>query len=813
MLLPFSALLAPAREAFAAAGGWQPRVETTRTLAATLAPAPQDDALGPSGDRVVDLLRAAALLRDQPGGAARERADPRGHASRVAAVVDAALALRRGALERPPAMRAGYWDAARRLCPAASGPGAIEAALLRVAIEWAAGAASAATDALFEFQPAAWVVLRLGGVDTLAEAVAAAATVPVLRLDLDAAALLEATPERWVCDDREHEAWATAESAILALNAGRTPLALVALDRELMRRVRAMLERQQVPLQDETGWTLSTTPVASDVMALLRAAQPGAGPDVRLEWLKQWPPAQRAGVALLALEAQWRSQRVRDDDALAAQALWAAAQARLAAWQEPRERTLAAWLERLGADLAADGVLSRLQADAAGPALLAALRLPLLSTVGIAEPDSGWRAVAQATTLDLAGFAAWVGATLESARFEPPPAAGAQVVLTPLARAIGRPFAQVIVAGADHRRLGVVEPAPSLVGEPMAEALGLDSRALRRERQHLAFRHLLAVPALTLLRRRRDGDEPLAPSPEVETWALHRARAGQPWPAERAWVPRREPLATAAVARPQPSAPGHLPERLSATALQALRDCPYRFFARSVLRLAEVDELEAGLAKRDYGNWLHSVLHRFHRDRQPGQDDAAALAACADAEVAAQQLDGAELLPFRASFETFAPAYLAWLAGRDAAGWRWEAGEADREARPPELRPQWFQGRLDRLDRGPDGRLQIIDYKTGSAAELKRKVRDRLEDTQLAFYAVLAAEPCRAQYLALDDPQAPVEIEHEGVDQTAEVLVREVAAEFERLRAGAPLLALGEGRICELCEARGLCRRDHWGAP
>ncbi|HRD95309.1 MAG TPA: hypothetical protein PLA97_02765, partial [Rubrivivax sp.] len=38
VLLPFAALLPPARQAFAALGGWQPRVETPLTLAAALGP-------------------------------------------------------------------------------------------------------------------------------------------------------------------------------------------------------------------------------------------------------------------------------------------------------------------------------------------------------------------------------------------------------------------------------------------------------------------------------------------------------------------------------------------------------------------------------------------------------------------------------------------------------------------------------------------------------------------------------------------------------------------------------------------------------
>ena len=44
-------------------------------------------------------------------------------------------------------------------------------------------------------------------------------------------------------------------------------------------------------------------------------------------------------------------------------------------------------------------------------------------------------------------------------------------------------------------------------------------------------------------------------------------------------------------------------------------------------------------------------------------------------------LDPAELLPFRAGFERFAPAYLAWLDERDAQGWRWREGETDERSK------------------------------------------------------------------------------------------------------------------------------------
>jgi ATP-dependent helicase/nuclease subunit B len=291
------------------------------------------------------------------------------------------------------------------------------------------------------------------------------------------------------------------------------------------------------------------------------------------------------------------------------------------------------------------------------------------------------------------------------------------------------------------------------------------------------------------------------------------AQAGRPLAPEKAWQPLLQLVPAQPQARPLPLAPAHLPERLSASSIDALRACPYRFFARAVLRLSDADELDAEVEKRDYGNWLHGVLYRFHKERQPGQDDAQALIAAADAQSAEQQLDAALWLPYRAGFDTFAAAYLPWLHARDAAGWQWLDGEVSRDLHPPGWDPQRLHGVIDRLDRGPDGSLQVIDYKTGAVPPLREKAKDPLEDTQLAVYAALEPQARSALYLALDEARAPEAIEHDAdVAATAAMLVEQVGREMARLREGAPLPALGEGAVCDFCEARGLCRRDHWAA-
>jgi len=48
------------------------------------------------------------------------------------------------------------------------------------------------------------------------------------------------------------------------------------------------------------------------------------------------------------------------------------------------------------------------------------------------------------------------------------------------------------------------------------------------------------------------------------------------------------------------------------------------------------------------------------------------------------------------------------------------------------------------------------------------------------------------------------------VAASAQALLDGLAGDLDRIRAGTGMAALGEGRVCEFCEMRGLCRRDDW---
>ena len=859
VLLPFAQLLPLARTAWAgvSAGGWAPRFETSQTLAATLAPARAGTASDLSFDVTTDRLTAAGLLRSQNWATEWARKDRRGFEQAVARVVETAHAFARTAVAVTPEQRASYWQRSRLLLSPSGSIGSTERLLARVALEWAASSTAPATDVLFEHRPGAWAVLAAGGREPLADGVlhqAASNGVPVLWLCADGEPEQPfagvSPPQMAVAADAEDEAQRAAAQVLHHLAAGEKPVRLVAQDRVLVRRVHALLERSGVTVADESGWKLSTTRAGAAVMTLLRAARPTAGSDDWLDWFKSgmatWPSLAAVGLPVSErigrLEFHLRRAGVTRAWSFAAQdaarlhadatALWQAGREVLQPVQDIARKSLPEALAELREALAACGAWEALAADAAGRQVLAALRLDPAAATGAA-----WETAARSARVDLGGLLAWVDDVLEQVSFRPDPlpeGVSADVVITPLARAVLRPFAAVVMPGADENHLGAPGNVSPLLGETTAAELGLPTQRQRGEAELQAFALLLRHPKLTLLRRRSDGDQPLAASPLLERLLLHFERAGISVP-ECADPRPSEVVLPLPQHMPRPSLTGaaqHVlwPRRLDATAYAHLRVCPYRFLALKSMGLREADELDDTVEARDYGTWLHAVLQRFHGERLqqpwPEADDLARLLACAQAVQREHGWDDADFLPFATAFERLAPQYVHWLHEQEKAGAGFVQGEVELGWQPDELAlpglpPTQLHGRLDRVDRvraGGETRLRIVDYKASSAARLKEKLAEPLEDTQLPFYAALL-EGARygsaddtgieAGYLSLDGAEVKW-LPHEAVDETAQQLLEGLVSDLQRVAGGAALPALGEGVACEYCAARGLCRRDHW---
>ena len=809
VLLPYAQLMQQARTAWAAhalsqgaATAFVPRFETTMNWASAtpgFEVSPEDIRM----DAAIDALTAASLLNRAGLGAQQHML--------VGRLVEAVWAIARLAAAQPPGQRLA-WGALKgqELGISMESPAlAFELAIARIALAWAA-ASGYPSDVLFDAQLAAGldllVVLDGFQEEPLIEALKKHHGERALSIKLQTPAVHGALALH-TAQDLEDEAHLAAACVLSHLASSRSPVALVAQDRLLTRRVSAMLSAQGIALRDETGWKLSTTRAAATLMGLLRAMHWNASTDTVLDWLKNAPAFE--GLAVTQAETALRKRGVRDwravPDAVNASPELAniAAQVKLCRDALGRSRLLADWLHDLRSALQTAGQWSALADDAAGMAVLAALHMSDEFTLP-ANPR-----------MSLQDFTQWVNQTLEAASFSPPHPPQAQVVLLPLSQLLGRPMQAVVLPGCDEVRLAV-SPDPTGPWTPAQRVLlGLPTRAELAQAQRAAWQHALSTPHLDVLWRLSEGGESLMPSGFVQELQLLKK------PAQLLSLspdPRPQRMLTAQPT-PQPAPTGQtLPiTTLSASAYEDLRRCPYRFFALRLLQLQEADELESELGKRDFGNWLHLLLNIFQNALKKVSDTAtdqqingrvAMINIAADEATQALGLSAEEFLPFAAIWPRVRDGYLDWLAAHEASGAQYVEGEVWKHMPLGSIE---LVGKIDRIDHMPGGSRLVIDYKTEPASTTKDRIKDVGEDTQLAFYAALLEDDTlAAAYVNLGEKEMTKTYAQPGIVEQRDDLIGGILSDMGRIAEGAPLPAMGEGKACEFCSARGLCRKDFW---
>ena len=797
VLLPYAQLMPLAARLWAAQfpDAFAPRFETTRnwaTRAGWFTPGPHDL----SFDHGRDLLTAAALL--EGAGLAAQRALLAGP------LVEQATQLGQIAASLPPALRPDWAEQARgALPPVGDGPLALEAAVGRIAIAWAGGS-DYATDVLFapRVADALDALLIVPGLlpDPLTETLAEHYFEKAVRLQPESDAALGHIALH-TCADAEDEAERAAACVLRQIEVGRVPVALIAGDRLLTRRINALLIERGAQLRDETGWKLSTTHAAAQLMAALHACAPRASTDEVLDWLKLAPAfdarQQRALERSLRRDAVrgWPQAALLSGDQPLTQHIESLRAPMIAA------RSLVDWLPALRTLLQRCGLWPLLAADVAGNAVIDALGL---SDEALAD----WRDwPAAQRRMGLAEFTRWVGEALEAASFRPPHPAAAQVVVLPLTQLLGRPFASLVLPGADEQRLPAAPEPPGPWSAAQRQALHLPTREDLRDAQAAAWALALRVPQVDVLwRHTDDSGEPLLPSPLVQALQLQELAALGAEGREARFIQIRP------TERPQPRGDALPTQPLSASGYEMLRACPYRFFALRQLGLAEEGELDVDIDKRDWGNWLHDTLRGFHEALRVAPDadrltliDAAAEAAT---EALGPGLEPGEFMPFAVAWPTLRDAYLQWLAKHEAGGAQFKLAEESIDTQRGPLR---LKGQIDRIDEVTDGATLLIDYKTEPLARTRDRIKAGTEDTQLPFYALLSgADAPRAAYLNLAEREVPSLHELPELPMLAAQLYEGMAYDLARIAAGEPLPALGEGSVCGWCDARGLCRKDFW---
>ena len=835
VLLPFAQAMVAARRHWLDVfpDGVCPRFETTSNWLTTLPPrAAQEWDLAMDTGR--DLATAWRWLDQVP----TLRADAKWSEHLAAQLVQAIHSLAALAQAQHPDQRQ-TWAAhmAQKLVPEGTALLRWEAAVQRLAWLWV-GQSGFATDVLWDARLAQqWPVLCMvpgWSDDALTRALlshwqsqGARSEVlpqPVLTPSARFSKSIEHAPmpRLQACTDVQDEALEAACSVMQALGRGATQVGLVALDRAVTRRTVALLATRGVEVRDETGWPLSTSRLGAAVMAVLRAARPGATTDEWVNALLHMPsvPAEQ----VLAQEQVWRDWGDWRPMARADDAAWlCAVRACLARLHAPRAFTH--WQQDVAGVLTELGVMSTLEADAVGQRLIEA-----------AAWQQTWRGDLPRAWqhMSLSRYLSWLREAWEGVLFRPAFTPQARVVVVPLAQLLMRDLDALVLPGCDHNSLPVAQTLPGPWTHAQREAAGLLTRVGASEAFAQAWQAVLSHPEAHLLWRTQDGGETLGPShwvlrhwPQAQAMVAPAVGAG----GESAEMAPVRDVAVQPSARPAAALQAQdvalLPSRVSASRYQRLRACPYQFFVADVLGLSADEELDEMASRRDMGLWLHAVLQQFH-----AQEPEAVLAdpqrCSAQLDVWAERvrlslgLDAVAFLPFQASWPLLREGYVQWLQTHrqsDARTWllehHWTQPLSDTVA---------IHGQLDRVDRSDlDGRqrLWVMDYKTERAEAARKRARSGTEDTQLAFYAALAqqAQPqaeIRAAYVCVGDANRDAREpgtrweEHPNVMEDAQRVMQGVLQDWQALRSGAAMSAMGEPPACDHCRARGLCRRDLW---
>jgi ATP-dependent helicase/nuclease subunit B len=491
---------------------------------------------------------------------------------------------------------------------------------------------------------------------------------------------------------------------------GRTA-ALVTPDRTLAARVAAILARWDISADDSAGRPLSQTPAGTLLLGIAAAAAERVAPVALLALLKH-PLAGGEGAARMA----WLSA-VRELDL---------------ALRGPRPPAGLDGLDRLVAEREAGHSWHKLRPAIAALDGLAGRPLPLAALVAavreVADSIAGGRAWRGPDGRVAAELVAGLEAAADSALLAVDPDEW-----VPLLRALmdqqsvrapygGHPrifiwgliegrlqHADLMILGGLNEGVWPALPAPDpWLAPSVRSALGLPGLDTRIGLAAHDFASALGAPRVLVTRARRDSRAPTVAS---RLWLRLQAMTGglvRDHRLERWAGAIDRPAEIRPAERPAPAPPAAArPKKISVTRVDRLKADPYAFYASQMLRLNRLDPVDAEQSAAWKGSAVHETFQAWFDDDRCDPD--------ALLDRARKLLAGDAIHPMlRALWQPRLLAAIDWLAGQErdnrAAGRTPLAAEADGTTNIGGIT---LYGRADRIDRLADGRLGIVDYKTG----------------------------------------------------------------------------------------------------
>ena len=445
----------------------------------------------------------------------------------------------------------------------------------------------------------------------------------------------------------------------------RQNIGIICEDRKLARRLRALLERADVAMQDLSGWSLATTQAATIIERWLQCIENDFDSRPLLECLKSpFVPALFESLCFDTNNHTANEQQINEENHQHDKIKYLVyrfehdivlheninsnlgryrkqldrRKNRLSHWSEQnyqnivslidkvetiatplqqlyqsqQQKTASAFFTCFTRSLEELGVLSTYAQDAAGLRILQTLD-DLETSLRIADPIFSWQ-----------DFRLWLGNALEEKLFSPNTQSSSVKLMT-TDQADCLEFDGLIIAAVEPQFFpGKANNSP-FFNQSVRAALGLSCWQQDYDQRFKQFQTLLfSAPDILITCRAQDKGEVIPVSPWLELLIQFHQQVFKILPFNTELPALLEGNTNvfrcdtdelpAQATQPAPSLPETLmPQKFSASSHQRLINCPYLFFCSDGLKLKPLEEISTELSKADYGERIHAILQCFHR--------------------------------------------------------------------------------------------------------------------------------------------------------------------------------------------------------
>jgi len=354
----------------------------------------------------------------------------------------------------------------------------------------------------------------------------------------------------------------------------------------------------------------------------------------------------------------------------------------------------------------------------------------------------------------------------------------------------------VILGGLNDKVWPPAVPENPWLSPKMIDKLGLPAPEAVIGRAAQDFVQLAATPNVLLTRSLRAGDAPTVASPFLARMMLALHSAGLEGSLENKTRLRDIHVAMHTPSKVVPIAPPHVtppvdkrPKLLPVTGVETLMRDPYSTYVKYILKIRQKAPLDSSPGVNDRGTFTHEALDTFMK-KYPDEMPPDAL----------QQLLAIGQESFKSRIDNPTVRAFWWPRFEHIAKW-FVGFETERRAMSRTLGTE-VHGKLefdtgdgiftltaiaDRVDRGADDKLMMIDYKTGAVPETKavklgyspQLTLEALIGFTGGFEGIEAGDVGKLQYWKLSGSRKPADIK--TVNGDIKTLVDEARTGIEKL--------------------------------